>query len=752
MGKSRLAAELTRRARGVTALWGRCLSYGDGITYWPLREVLEQAASGAKRDAIVAALEAETPPPVGEIAWSFGEFCASLAAERPLVLVLDDLHWAAPTFLDLVEHLTSRGAGSTLVVCLARDELLEDHPEFLADPGRCERIVLDALSLDETDTMLEGLGGDVLESDQRDRIVQAAEGNPFFLEQLAALGLEGGFAEGALPETVQALLAARLDRLGPGERAVLERGAVIGKDFRLDDVGALLEPEAVPTLAAHLQTLVARGFVRPRTNEEFTFRHVLAQEAVYRAAPKRLRAELHERFVDRFEGRSVRVADVDEFAGYHLEQAYRLRTELGESDRRTQTLAEDAARRLGAAGIRALKRADGHASIALLRRALNFPALSANVECDLLTELGIALRGAGDLDGAVDVLDRAVELAGATGDRKADLRARMERAYVLITFHSQTGDALLEAAAAAIPVFEAAGDERLLGRAWVLTGWVHGGHRGRHQLRLEAAERALEHYRRSTWPVSTVIGEIANALYFGPTPVPEAVERCGALLETKGLDRFGRANVETHLGGLLAQTGGFDRASALLSSARAAHEELGQRTAAATFSSAIAGEIQLLRGDVTGAVEQLRWLCEELESTHAYSHLASVAGALAAALYRLDLVEEALEWTEVAQHHAAPDDLDALVLWMPVRAKVLARQGAIAEAVVVGTEAVRLAETTDALNRHAQALRDLGEVHTMGGAYDASRASYRAALELYEAKGNLVEVARTHSLVDVALV
>ncbi len=149
---------------------------------------------------------------------------------------------------------------------------------------------------------------------------------------------------------------------------MLERAAVIGKRFGLEDVVALLDPEAAPTADAHVHALVARGFIRP-VDDDLRFRHVLVQEAVYRAAPKRLRAELHERFTDQFEQRYDDTGDVDEFAGYHLEQAYRLRTELGESDRRTERLAEDAGRRLGDAGIRALKRGDIPATVALLRRA-----------------------------------------------------------------------------------------------------------------------------------------------------------------------------------------------------------------------------------------------------------------------------------------------------------------------------------------------------------------------------------------------
>ncbi len=373
VGKSRLAAELTRRAKGVKTLWGRCLSYGEGITYWPLREALEQAVESDERDVVLAALDAETPPPAPEIAWLFRRFCEATAAEQPLVLVFDDVHWAEPTFLELVEHLADKGAGPIAVVCLAREELLEDRPAFLEGHANADRVVLDALSDVDTDALLDGLGGTILESDQRARIVEAAEGNPLFLEQLLALALEGGLAERPLPETIQALLAARLDRLGPGERAVLERGAVVGKEFAANDVVALLEPEAAPTADAHLQALVGRGFVRPRGDGAFGFRHVLVQEAVYRSAPKRLRAELHERHADRLDTEWRELPDLDEFTGYHLEQAYRLRTELGESDRRTENLAEDAGRRLGTAGFRGLKRGDMAATVGLLGRAVVAP-------------------------------------------------------------------------------------------------------------------------------------------------------------------------------------------------------------------------------------------------------------------------------------------------------------------------------------------------------------------------------------------
>ena len=747
VGKSRLAAELTRRTKGVTTLWGRCLSYGDGITYWPLREALEQAPWSAERDAVLAALDAETPPPASEIAWLFRQFCEASARERPLIVVFDDVHWAEPTFLELVEHLADKGTGPIAVVCLAREELVEDRPAFLEGRTNADLILLDALSADETDALLEGLGGTILESDQRDRIVETAEGNPLFLEQLLALALEGGLAERPLPETIQALLAARLDRLGPGERAVLERGAVVGKQFTADDVVALLDPNAAPTADVHLQTLAARGFVRPRGDGAFGFRHVLVQESVYRSAPKRLRAELHERYADRLDTVPQAVADLDEFVGYHLEQAYRLRSELGESDRRTERLAEDGGRRLGEAGVRALKRGDMHATTSLLGRATSLLPPQAPLRRELLCELGIGMRTTGNPGAAEEALTEAVEASRQATDRRHEFRATIEREYVrLLHVPGTTADALLDATTEGIALFETVVDDRSLGRAWLLAGWVQGGLHGHLRTWEEAAERALSHYKAAGWPTSTCLGEIATALYYGPTSVPEAIRRCEQLLQNEAADHVASANVQVFLGGLVAQRGDFEPARRLIASARETFEDLGQHTVATTYCSAVLGDVELLAGEAAAAECVLRELCEELERISDFSHLASRAGDLAEALLLQDRLDESQEWTRLATAQASSDDRDAQTLWRSVQAKIHARRGEFDAALELATEAARLAEPSDALNRSARVQRDLGETLQLAGKSNEAAAAFQCALDLYEQKHNLVGAERVRSL------
>jgi tetratricopeptide (TPR) repeat protein len=742
-GKSRLVAELARRARGTRTLWGRCLSYGDGITYWPLREAVSRASETDERETLREALAADPPPPAAEIALLFRRFCQAAAREKPLVLVFDDVHWAEPTLLELIEGVVDRGEGPILVACLARSELLEDRPAFLEGRENVDRIPLGPLAPDEAESVLDGLAGAVLETDQRARIVERAEGNPLFLQQLLAFALEGGLATDALPPTVQAVLAARLDRLGPGERAVLERGAVVGKEFTAGDVAALLAPEAVPTAAAHLATLADRGFVRPLGDGAFAFRHILVRDAAYRAAPKRLRAELHERFADRLDESYSHLPDLDEFAGYHLEQAHRLRSELGESDRRTAQLAEDGGRRLGSAGTRAFKRGDMHASSSLLGRSTRLLAADDPQRRDLVCDLGLAYYALQEPDRAVDLLKSIVDEPVSPSTAGTQARARIELEYIRI--HREPGttaDALLQAIADGIPTFERLGDQRALGRSLLLSGWVRGGHRGNHAAWAEAAERALVLYRVAGWPLSLCLGQIAIALYWGPTPVADAISRIETLLDEAAPDRQGAANLETFLGGLVAQLGDFDRARALATSARAALDDLGLRASALTYSATVLGEIELLAGNAAGAETVLRALCSELEESENLSQLASRAGELAEALAMLGRLDEAEAWTSIAERYTAVDDLNAQIRWRPVRASLEARRGAVDQAERLAREGADAADATDDLNRRAKAYEALAEALRAAGRIEQAAAACRQAIELYEQKGNRVGVAR----------
>jgi len=632
----------------------------------------------------------------------------------------------------------------------ARAELFDDQPGFLAGRENCEQIDLEALSALEAEALLDGLGGTVLESDQRSRIAETAEGNPFFVEQLVALAVEGGLVEGTLPPTVQALLAARVDRLGPGERAVLERGAVIGRDFTAGELTSLLAPEAAPTADSHLRTLSDRGFVRPRGDGAFSFRHVLVQEAVYRAAPKRLRADLHERYADRLDEVWAQLPELDEFVGYHLDQAYRLRIELGESDRRTERLAEDGGRRLGAAGTRAFQRGDIPAAKGLHERATSLLTIEDQRNRELRCNLGIILNGVGDSAGALALLSGLVSDSADAGDARIEAWARMELEYIALRRDSKAGDDLLEAATRGIPIFERAGDHRALGRAWLFIGWMHGGQWANHAAWADGAERALAHYRAAPWPTSTCLGELAAAHYWGATPVDEAIGHFEQLLEDPSTDIVGAAYVETMRGGLLAQRGDLDRGRALVEAAHATLAELGHRATARTYCSTVRGEIELMVGDGDAAEPIFRTICEGLESAMDHTQLASRSSDLAEALVLQNRLDEAHEQTEIAERHAASDDVNAQMMWRSARATVLARRGDFARAETLARQGVEIANGTDDLNRRAEAYRDLGDVLQRARRLDDAATSFALAVELFERKGNLVGAGRVRALMDDA--
>src|SRR5581483_7507749 len=334
----------------VPVVRGRCLSYGEGITYWPLVEVVLQLgrrpADPRAAGAIASLLgESEEPATADEIAWAFRKL---LEESAPIVCVFDDLHWAEPTFLDLVDHIAdwSRDA-PILLLCIARPEFLDRRATWAGGKLNATTVLLEPPDAEETDELIERLLGDsVLAEPVRVRIRQAAEGNPLFVEQMLAMVAESPNGDVVVPPTIQALLAPRLDQLDASERGVLERGAVEGKIFHRGGVEALSPDEHdVPT---KLMALVRKELVRPDQtqlpgDDAFRFRHLLIRDAAYDGLPKSARAELHERFAEWLEAHGAELIELDEILGYHLEQAHRYRVELGVEDPETASLARRAA-------------------------------------------------------------------------------------------------------------------------------------------------------------------------------------------------------------------------------------------------------------------------------------------------------------------------------------------------------------------------------------------------------------------------
>ena len=378
IGKTRLVTELAKElcSKASVAI-GCCVSYGEGATYRPLEEVVE--ALGGGLDALLVGSDT-----TGEQFLAVRRFFEEQARERPLVLVFEDVHWAEPTLLDLIDYLGDRVQHVPLLVLgLARPDLLETRPGL--------PVTLRLAPLDDVDAevLLAAMSPEV-EPTLGARIVARAEGNPLYVEHLAAYALEGGTPE-SLPPTLEALLAGRLGRLRIEDQTLLQGAAALGREFTLADIERL-ELRDSDSLSRSLEALTATGLVRRGSGSRFRFDHVLVRDVAYAGTPKARRADLHESF-------ATAVASgpdgSDELVGYHLEQAWRYRTDLGLVDVRTHRLAAEAGERLGDAGLRAWRRHDTPAAVNLLGRAAALIDRASPRRLELLCELGVALRGAG---------------------------------------------------------------------------------------------------------------------------------------------------------------------------------------------------------------------------------------------------------------------------------------------------------------------------------------------------------------------
>ena len=757
IGKTRLARELYSELEGnATVLVGRCMSYGKGATYLPMAEIIRQVAARcdltgllagdehaeliANRLADLAGAE-EAPGPGGETFWAVRRAFEALARERPVLLFVEDLHWAEPTLLDLIEYLVERVSGAPiLVVGLARPELIDERDAWQDH----EAVVLRPLSSEDGAALIENLGG--VRDDLRARILRTAGGNPLFIEQLLAHATEDGEPED-LPPSLDALLASRLDRLGPGELSLLQRAAVVGRTFSRRAVTHLVPAEDIRAAERSLVALTAKGLIRESRleaapGEAFRFHHVLIRDAAYSTLPKGQRAELHKRVAEWLE---TTPGGPDELIGFHLEQAYGYLVELELVDAEALELAARAGERLAAAGLRAARSGDTPAAVTLLARSTSLLGPEEVVRRDLLTELGLVLWRAGDMQGAEETFDRAIEFSLSEHDRRAELRARTELANLRLRRADEGGAEALEALAEeAVPVLEQAGDDRALGRIWyALAGW-YGALACQYGKAAEASERALESFRRSGWPLMPCLQELGACLYYGPTPVPEALLRCDELLGMA--DRGGEAQLLIFMAGLEAMAGRFDSGRALATRALEIYEDLAWTVNVWTFHRPIAADIELLAGNFAEAERLSTESCQMLETWDLRASLATQASQLGEAVYGQGRYDEAVRWSETAERCTAAYDRSAQFSWRALRAKALARLDSPVEADALAREGVAHVAVTDSVSQHAQVLVSHAEVLRLAGRKEEAAGAIDEAIVLLDEKANTAAGERARAL------
>ena len=797
VGKTRLVEEaLARFSERATVLRGRCLSYGEGITYWPVAEIVRQAAGITHNDTLEAARSklaaslagekraeqiasqiaatvglAEAAGGIEDTFWAVRRLFEHLARLRPLVVAFDDLHWAEPTLLDLIEYLADViRTAPVLLVGLARPELLDVRPDWGSSVPGATTMTLESLSSAESERLVEQLLG--MASIDRHAVGQIsaqAGGNPLFIEELVAKLIHDGLLlrqesrwvaspeleQRNIPATIQVLLAARLEQLPDNERAVLERASVVGKTFLEAAVAALLfEPEHAQ-LARDLASLVRRDLLRPSqtdvaTNTSFEFRHDLIRDAAYQALLKRERAELHERFATWLEATVAdRAGETEEIVAYHLEQASHYRAELGTMD---PALARLAADRLAAAGQRASDRWDHPAAVGLLVRARAVLPADHPTTLEVVPALVASLGVQGSLEAAKDLAGKGINQARLHNERRVEARIRIEHRLIEQMLPgappSWSASTALREVELAIPLFEQAGDSQGLGAAWYLMGrieWL--------SLRCAAMEaavkRAIEHFRAggSFGRMRFALQLLSHAYWYGPVPVPEAIRRCEDLAREAGDNRAVRAVIHGCIASMEAMRGDYPRARRQLDEVFAVLQATGQIVGWMPWAvyHECRAFIARLGHDYQGMEASLRHILDERTMANPSIMLASDVAWLAEAVHEQGRHAEAAKLCAISERLAAADDVLSQLFWRSVKARALASEGQVRPALRLTSEAVQLAAQTDALNWQANAWMDRARVLQLAGRKREADHALGGAVERYRQKGNVVSAAAAHA-------
>ncbi|MEX0698846.1 MAG: BTAD domain-containing putative transcriptional regulator [Acidimicrobiia bacterium] len=764
IGKSRLARELTTTiGADAHVLTGHCPSYGEGVTFWPLREIVHQAGGGTHPEAIrrlVASVDdaaaiaehvagvigsGEAPPRPDDLFPALRRFVELLARERPLVLILEDVHWAQSTLLDLLEYLTDSVEAAVFLLCLARPMFLEQRPRWKESRERTEWLRLDSLDRDAVEKLVEfGLPRHRISYERAEPIIDVAEGNPLFVEQLLAALRDN--VQLVISPSLQALLIARLDRLGPAERDLIRAAAVLGRRFELAVLSHLLPPQARGWAASHLESLEQKELIIRGEGDTYTFRHALIQLAAYQTVTKDARARLHEQVADLAEETGVSpVQQVDEMVGYHLERAVEYRRELAADDAQTGELAIRAAGRLLEAGLRAFGRFDVVAAENLLSRVERLLPRDHADRWMVRRHLAEAYQVMGHHDRAERSLDELVAEIPPGADRTVEHHLRMEQARVRIARGPDpvSLESIEERADLARRVFEEAEDQVGLAKSCFVAGLIHL-RRGQPVAMEGVMRRGLEHAGRSGSAREQLGAQwrLAMALEEGKRPVEECIDICDDLAAWQDTENPG---VVSTLGYLWAMRGYFDEARRLANRARKLLQERVRARRPLGQVLRRAADVELLAGDIEAGERYLRDALE-INLDMAENHMiSSIAATLSRVLMRHGDVDQAADLAVMSSSRAPSQSVACQALWRSAHARVLAMSGSRLEAEALARDAVELVPP-DMLNLSAEVLVDLGEVLALCERRDRAAEVLQDAISVFEAKGNLAGAAQTAAI------
>jgi class 3 adenylate cyclase len=735
VGKSRLAHEFSESLDGATVLSGRCLPYGEGVTYWPLAEMVKCAAGIVDDDPLDVAIEklrqfcedevvadllglasgvleaVQAERSQQEIAWAAREWAQRVAQEQPLVLVFEDIHWAEEPLLELIEHLvTWVREAPLLVISLARPELLDIRPGWGGGRVRATAIELEPLGEVESEELVDALASDrELSAEERHAVLEKTEGNPLYLEETVRMLTEESEGIGRIPDTLQALIAARIDRLGPEAKALLQRAAVIGRIFWR---GALerLSPE-LESLEEPLDDLRLREFVldEPRSSirgeTAYKFKHVLIREVAYSGLSKSARAEHHRRFAQWLKERAG--DELLEIRAYHLDHATALLAELDGSA--PVELQREAAEALAEAGLRAFAREAN-------RTARQHFVRSVELEPTLRRRY-LAARAAvrlSDLPAVSREMEEVLAAAIEAKDRWTQGRAlvTLAEAAVLREADVEAAQQMIDEALEALEEDDLTGRFRAL-RARATVAWMRGHLEKQEELMAEALELARQAGRKDF--ESEAADELAS-VYLLRLELDRAaplIEQAILLAEQSG-SAEARGRALRFAGQLHLQRRELDDADAALEAAR---EHLAEAGAAWSLARTLqfSAWVARYKGEATRSERLFRESIRILAPLEDRSTLCESQRGLASLLLEQGRVDEAERFALAARETVGPTDVTSLSTTAYTLGQIRAAQGRDDEAELLLREAYELVadgehrmQQRDSLEALAQFLRDRG--------------------------------------------
>lgn len=740
VGKSRLIGELLDEVGDAgCVLRGRCLPYGEGITFWPLTEAL--TALGDIGQPVIDRLRGGGVATPQELFLAVRQLLEAIAVERPTILHVDDLQWAEPMLLDLLDYVAdvSRVA-PILVLCAARLELLDLRPGWGGGKLNATTALLGPLGAGDSERLLDGLSSE-LDPDMRAQVLRASGGNPLFLDEMVALAREAGSV--AVPATINALLAERLERLTGQEREILECAAVEGEVFHRRAVETLIGEGSAGAVDSGLASLVRKELIRPHAASPgaeggFRFRHLLLRDAAYDALPDQTRARLHQGFAGWLEQDGGGMAELDEIAGWHLEQAVRYEELVGRGV--DPGLAPRAVAHLNAAGTRARDRGDVAAATTLFERSLALASRASTAPVPIGVALAECLVEAGEV-GRADELLSALELDA--GDEPLAALTRLE--WILRVRPQEAVQAIESGLPRVLEQLAASGDDSGLARAylvasmphWLTSHWTLAGEQAR--LAAEHADKAGDEGERAR-ALAFYIGTIVYGEADAPTIARELDE-----IERGAPGASLAARVELARGQLARLEGRFPDARRFIAQALDGFQALGMRELEASCLGEL-GVVELSAGDPVAA---LPWLLRSdalLAELSQHGLRSTIRARIAQTHGLLNDLGSARKAVELAERLSAPEDILNFAITHRVRARLALSEQNAEGAVRWGRSAVANALRTDALEVRADATLDLASVLEAAGRREDAVPEARVALELFTAKGHRPGMDRAQAL------